>query len=197
MLVDEFRTGAATLAHLASDMPTVARRMDEMRIGYPSRTVGASSSGDGSSALTDDRPPDPDGHVHLTRVERDAEALGTDKVACDSTEIRELLIEIAAKVRRLDTLCTPYRLTPTTARSQALTEAPKDWCTSCYRDGQHHEPVGLKKDGTAYYENMCRWCGDFLKAHGILPSRKLLEYHHEGRRISEKMVTASIRKGKS
>ena len=195
MLVDEFRTAAATMAHLAADIPTASRRMDEMRAGYPARTVGASAATSNGTALTDDRPPDPDRDVRLTAVE--AAAITPDRVECDTLEVRALLTEIAAKVRRLDDLCTPYKLTPTTARSQALGEAPKDWCTSCYRDGQHHEPVGLKRDGTAYYTGLCRWCGDFNKAHGVLPSRKLLEYRHEGRRITDRMVEQSIRKGRS
>lgn len=195
MLVDEFRTGAATYATLAADMPTVARRMDEMRAGYPTRTVGASmTSGEGFS-LTDDRTPDPDADVRLTRVEQ--AAITSDKVECDTIELREIIVQMAALARRADRICQPYRLTDRSARDQAMSEAPKDWCTSCYRDGQHHEPVGLKRDGTAYYDGMCRWCGDFLKAHGILPSRKLLEYRHEGRRISEQMVQKSMRKGKT
>lgn len=192
MLVDEFRTAAATLAHLAADAPTIARRIDEMRRGYPARTVGASSP-DGSFSVTDDHHTDPDTDVHLTRVERDATT--NDKVEADTIELRELLVEIAAAVRRLDTLCAPYKPTPTSARAQALTEAPKDWCTSCYRDGQHHEPVSLKRDGSAYYEGLCRWCGDFHKAKGVIPPRKLLEYRHQGRRITERMVEAHVRKG--
>lgn len=194
MLVDEFRTGAAAYAHLASDMPTVARRMDEMRAGYPSRTVGASmTSGEGFSVI-DDRPPDPNGDVHLTRVERDATTV--DRVECDTLELREIIVQMAALARRADTICAHYRLTERSARDQAMTEAPKDWCTSCYRDNRHHEPVGTKRDGTAYYEGLCRWCGDFHKAHGVLPTRALLEHRHTGRRVTEKMVEAAIRRGK-
>lgn len=193
MLVDEFRTAAATLAHTAADAPTVVRRIDEMRRGYPARTVG-SSAPTGTTSVTDDHPPDPDADVHLTRVEQDA--LSSDRVEADTIELRELLVQVSAIVRRIDTLCQPYRLTPTSSRTQALTEAPKDWCTSCYRDNQHHEPVSIKRDGTAYYDGLCRWCGDFLKAHSVLPTRALLEHRHTGRRVTEKMVEAAIRKGK-
>lgn len=194
MLVDEFRTGAAAYAHLASDMPTVARRMDEMRAGYPSRTVGASmTSGEGFSVI-DDRPPDPNGDVHLTRVERDATTV--DRVECDTLELREIIVQMAALARRADRICQHYRLTPTSSRAQALTEAPKDWCTSCYRDNQHHEPVSVDGRGRVRYEGLCRWCGDFHKAHGVLPSRKLLEHRHAGRRITEPMVQADFRRGK-
>lgn len=192
MLVDEYRTAAATMAHIAAAMPTVARRLEEMRRGYPPTTVGASSP-DGGYSVTDDRAPDHDADVKLTRVEQDA--LSSDRVEADTIELRELIVQHAAITRRIDTLCTPYRLTPTTARAQALSEAPKDWCTSCYRDGQHHTPVDTKKDGTVYYTGLCKWCGDFNKAHGVLPPRKLLEYRHQGRRISERMVETNIRKG--
>lgn len=193
MLVDEYRTAAATMAHIAAHMPTVARRLEEMRRGYPPTTVGASTP-DGGYSVTDDRTPDPDADVKLTRVERDATT--RDQIEADTIEMRELIVQHAAITRRLDTLCQPYRLTDRTARDQAMAEAPKDWCQSCYRDNQHHEPVGLKRDGTAYYQGLCRWCGDFQKAHGILPTRPLLEHRHTGRRISERMVEASIRKGK-
>lgn len=193
MLVDEYRTAAATMANIAAAMPTVARRLEEMRRGYPPTTVGASTP-DGGYSVTDDRTPDRDADVKLTRVEQDA--LSSDRVEADTIELRKLIVQHAAITRRIDTLCTPYRLTPTTARAQALSEAPKDWCTSCYRDGQHHEPVTVDARGHHHYDNLCRWCGDFQKEHGTLPPMPVLRARHEGRRVTVQLIERHIRKGR-
>ena len=189
MLIEEFNTLAAMLAHLAPDMHTISRKLDEMRSGYPSKTVGASNTASGSSGE-----PDPDDIVQLTATERAGidRATGHDRIACDSQEIRELITSMIAMGRRLNHLCGPYRHSVTPTRTQALTEAPSDWCTSCYRDGQHHTPVSIDQRGRKRYEDLCRWCGDFKTAHDTLPTMPVLRAHHEGRRITVQMVERSI-----
>ena len=58
-------------------------------------------------------------------------------------------------------------------------QAPEGWCTSCWRDNQYHEPVGVRPGGTApYYTDLCFWCGRFRRIEGYLPPVELLHKRH-------------------
>lgn len=66
---------------------------------------------------------------------------------------------------------------------------PEIWCNHCLRDDGHHAP---RADRYRQLE-LCRWCGDFRSAQGVLPPLSLLQAHHRGERITEAMVDAALR----
>lgn len=94
------------------------------------------------------------------------------------------------------------------------------WCVSCHRDGAYCEPVAMRPDGTRRYRDFCNWCGEFqaqrmslawtvieslpgkekkdakkrLKAGLGLPPLELVKARHEGRRVTQRMVEASVAK---
>jgi hypothetical protein len=71
------------------------------------------------------------------------------------------------------------------------------WCTSCYRDRKYHQPIDTKKDGTPYYRDLCKWCGEFKGNHKILPPIELLDLHHQSRRISPRILEEALRRHRS
>lgn len=63
------------------------------------------------------------------------------------------------------------------------------WCTSCYRNAGHLEPIALRPDGTPRYRQLCRWCGEWASAHdGDHPPVAILREKHAGRRITQTLV---------
>ena len=66
---------------------------------------------------------------------------------------------------------------------------PEMWCTHCQRDDGHHSPRAERYRGL----ELCRWCGDFRQAEGVLPPLSLLKAHHRGERVTEAMVDAALR----
>lgn len=196
--LEQIRKAAVDVAHLSTDMPVIVRRIDEMRAGFPAVASGGSSSASGFDLdeLPDEpRPVSAVDSVRLTSVESAAakELAGKDETANDEDEIERLtaiIIEACAGLRRLTA---PYRLPEQTTSAREMS-APDGWCSSCYLDGQHHEPITPKSNGTVHYEGLCRWCGDFRKAYGALPPRALLRARHEGRRISVALVEKHLPK---
>lgn len=73
---------------------------------------------------------------------------------------------------------------PKQPRAAELANDPTEmWCRSCLRVGQR-EPRSDRYDG------LCRWCGDFEGAQGFSPTLNLLDFHHDGKRITEAMIAA-------
>lgn len=74
------------------------------------------------------------------------------------------------------------------------------WCTSCWQDGNYHEPVAMRPNGERRYRDSCVWCGEFIAANKIKPPLELIEARHRGQRITASLVAqalANVDKGKA
>lgn len=60
---------------------------------------------------------------------------------------------------------------------------PPGWCTSCWRDDHHHEPVSTHYAGT-----LCRFCAEFEREHLRRPPIEILRLRHTGRRITQRDI---------
>lgn len=112
-----------------------------------------------------------------------------DRAAAALTVVDDALRALAVNAQRLAVELTAWA-PPSTEMQRpdpAGAQAPEGWCTSCWRDGRYHEPVGVRPGGTApYYAGLCEWCGRFRKAQGYEPPVELLRKRHSSNpRISE------------
>jgi len=120
-------------------------------------------------------------------------AIQTDKAAADHRRVLKLLALRTRTDRELVQVLLLYP--PHAIRAERAKAAGGEWCQSCYRDGQYHEPVSFRSarsGGEAYYSGRCRWCGAFRSEHRIDPPVRLLRLRHEGRRITVADVTDAI-----
>lgn len=89
---------------------------------------------------------------------------------------------------------------PTEAVAVEPADGPGDeWCQVCWKDGQYHQPIDTKKNGTPYYAGKCKRCGEFFtamrEATGVGFDRPtwMLERVHRGERQTTGMVDRAIR----
>jgi hypothetical protein len=64
-------------------------------------------------------------------------------------------------------------------------------CRSCARTEGHNGPRFVE----VHYKDRCRWCYDFNRVYKTDPPVELVEAHHAGKRITERMVLVSLRAG--
>lgn len=136
------------------------------------------------------------GDVVLTMPERIMESALADTPDAPTEDLRHLAHHARTARRSLDAAAdiltryrraVPLRVVPENVELYC----PEDWCTSCFRDDQHHVPVTLRRsDGSPYYAGLCKWCGDFRREHGQLPSLPILRARHQGKRITSRMIDA-------
>lgn len=165
---------------------------DATGVGYPSKASGAQSTpGTTVGRFVDD---DSTAGVVLTLPERimdDALQHRPDKAGVDRDELAAAAAQLRrASTRALDVVARYQRVVPTRQRMSEA-EVPKDWCRSCYRDHQHHSPITLRPgSGVPFYTDLCRWCGDFNRAHKRLPSIEILQVRHQGKKVTMQMIDA-------
>lgn len=92
---------------------------------------------------------------------------------------------VAEAANLVDTWTRPAH-PPTEPRTLDLANDLTDlWCRSCLRVGRrsprHDAYNGL---------GLCNWCGRFHGSQGFLPTLRLLDHHHDGRRITDALITA-------
>lgn len=119
-------------------------------------------------------------------------AVGFDPVESDRAELDHAVREI----RRLAEIVvgtmaryTPRQATDKERRETLRANEREQTCESCARAevsrGVHRaEPARCRvvlPDGTA--GELCRWCADFLRSQGALPSRSQLDAHHRGQKV--------------
>jgi hypothetical protein len=130
----------------------------------------------GCDAGTIDRPNDPAGEAAITN----------DRATNHRNEIIRRLRRITTDVRELHALAALYPADP--FEPETAHGPGGDWCRSCWRDGQYHQPIDRDKDGQPYYAGLCRWCGSFNARERFLPPVDLLAHRHRGERVTEGMV---------
>ena len=111
----------------------------------------------------------------------------TERLATTGDPVLTAWTEYHAAARAAETAVT--RLTDAGARWHYTTSnnqdhhkhatTNNDWCTSCLR---------IHQCAPRYRGDLCRWCYDFHTAQGKQPSIELLDAHHRGTRITERMV---------
>jgi hypothetical protein len=63
------------------------------------------------------------------------------------------------------------------------------YCVSCWRDNGYLNPITLRANGERRYRDHCNWCGEWAAAHdGREPPLRLLELHHQGVRLTKRIV---------
>lgn len=174
------RVAHAALTDIVPSFPSFLAQLDDCRSGYPAKASGATSE-PGQSL------PSSDGGVYvaLTGPEAIMEAFLEAKPPVpdvDARTVSTLVDRIGKDVAQLEQLVARYPGRPLV--SPTTEEAPEDWCASCFRDGQHHEPITLDRHGVPKYAHLCRWCGEWQTRFKELPPVNLLQRRHQGRRIT-------------
>lgn len=78
------------------------------------------------------------------------------------------------------------RLSGTRVDSRGLEVENAPLCTSCYRNNGHRTPATTRTDAggqLAEKLQLCRWCADFAREHGTLPTLDQVRAHHQGRTV--------------
>lgn len=173
--------------------------------GYPTKASGAASSPGTIVGRYIDGPEDDSRSTTLTLPERimdHAQQHRPDPADSDLAQLSKAAADLRrASTRALNVLAKYQRAVPRHT-PKADIETPDDWCRSCHRNNQHHTPVSLRPTGEAYYVGLCRWCGDFRKAHKYDVPLEVLRVRHQGKRVTlqlidtHKPLKGSKRKGK-
>ena len=124
-------------------------------------------------------------------------ACTSDRAAQHHTQFMRIADRITRDILALADIAALYPTT-STMPAQVLEDGPGDqWCSSCWRDNRHCEPVTRRTttDGTVgapLVRGLCRWCADFRRAEKMLPPVPLLELRHRGVRITEGQVRKAV-----
>ena len=140
--------------------------------GFPTSTPGASPANTHPEV-------DEGGVVPYTSVERGA--LTRDPARVDLDRVHRLIDQLHVVAPPLFSLARQWGFDPAQPELD-LSGDTGDWCTSCLRIEK------CNPRDPSRYAHHCRWCGDFIAAQGRHPSIDLLLAHHEGRRITQRMI---------
>lgn len=125
--------------------------------------------------------------VRLLPVER--LATSSDPARDALRRVDRLLESLPVQVKELYSLVTTWGFDR--LQGELDLDEQSEWCESCLR---------LERCELRWRGRLCRWCGDFLAAEGRRPSVDLLDAHHSGKRITQKMIeqdhpARKVRKG--
>lgn len=155
------------------DGMTVLQRIREGYNGWP-----ASSSFEGPTArAATDRDGEPiPGHADPT-----GDAAGRPDRARDDRLRIDRGIEAATRAITpvMDTV-THHVLRAANVIERASTKKAEPGCVSCARVSGHH---GGSRWEPVYRVGYCRWCWEWKRATGVLPSKEDLIAHHDGKKI--------------
>lgn len=168
---------------------------DTIGAGYPSKASGATGSTVTHELVKDPTDPtDRGSYIQLTRPEMIMEGVVMERPDPGAEDLAALAHHAAAARSALTAaarIIERYQR-PTPRNHRTDSEAPDNWCSSCWRNAQHHTPVTLKpKSDVPYYAGLCRWCGQFETAHKKLPPLEILKAHHQGKRITMDMIDSA------
>lgn len=161
---------AALLNTLLLDLVQITRNLDIANPGHPTSCIGARpSTGTGT----------PDG---LTPAQR--AAIDGDPAITAARTITKLAAGIYNNTVTLTNLTDQWAYMPHRPAFDATPETNTEWCTNCLTI-DYCSPIKAR--------GLCDWCYDFEAVEHRLPSEKLLEMHHQGRRITAEQVKADAR----
>ncbi len=181
----------STLTELLNGLDSALNALhDATGAGYPAKASGAAST-PGTVVGRYVEHDDDTGRVTLTLPERimdQAQQRRPDPAQADLAQLSAAAATLRVEAARaLDALAKYQRPVPRRI-PRADTEIPDDWCRSCHRNNQHHTPVSLRPSGEPYYAGLCRWCGDFRKAHKYDVPLEVLRVRHQGRRVTLQLI---------
>lgn len=166
----DLRSTTLRLVDVLNRLPAARRRLGEAQPGWPPTGSGRAGSG-----ATSGEPPS-------SIPERTWDRLAGDPALRDAERIDELAAAVASNVAALHALVARW------SAPKPGVEGPDDndaWCRSCRR-------VGLA--APAERAGLCAWCRRFRYAEGDMPPVELLEARRDGRRITQAMVDAALRR---
>lgn len=181
------------VAQVVADLLNPIRGRDAMRANMVNSQAGVRSpnlqphGGDRYEDIPD--PTSPDGMLRVRVPSNDP----TGEAALGVDEASQALARLDGLLRQLETACRGLaglrdEWAPKEGASRPVDGPGEDWCSSCWRDGQHCEPV------SGHHAGRCRWCGTWRSEHGEDPPLALLRMHHQGERITVQMAERYSRK---
>lgn len=102
-------------------------------------------------------------------------------------DLRRVLRHLATARLELDRAAQVTRATTT----PPMTTDPDVWCRNHLTAGLH-EPIARHSDGRRRYEDLCRFCGDFLGEQRVLPTPKLLRIRADKGRVYDRDVQQAL-----
>lgn len=126
---------------------------------------------------------DPTGEAAVRR------ATGKDRAAADHREVSKLIRDGLRISGRITDIFARYGTRPAGHVELKATEqgnARPDGCEHCATQGRWsplHVERTTAKGNLPTPMRLCRWCYDWTRTHGVLPTDKELRAHHEGRKL--------------
>ena len=106
------------------------------------------------------------------------------------TQLAARLDTDIARLTQIIAICCPARPKHLANRDVMAAQVAADgWCVSCWRNGQHLEPVVKGQ-----YRDRCRFCGDWRGQHHSDPPALIMDLRHAGRRITQNDVDRALGK---
>jgi hypothetical protein len=125
-----------------------------------------------------------DGEVVASPGDRTGEAaLRKDRAAAHRREVERLIAAVLRDGRRLEQLVGLYSPRPASEAERRATLADNDreaGCRSCVRV---EVSKGIARWEPVFRDDLCRWCYDWRRETGAVPSPAELDRHHRGERI--------------
>jgi hypothetical protein len=143
----------------------------------PGRVPKRGESGGGSG---DEKPED--------RLRELADDRAASRYKPELAALTERLASDLHRLRRIVEITNPARPKHVGSRDMLAAQAAADgWCISCFRAEQHLNPIALRPDGSAYYRDRCRACGEWRATNGEDPPLDVLRTRHAGGRVRVKV----------
>lgn len=152
-------------------MPQALDVMRSARRGYPGSGLGSSGRGSGGSPV-------------------EAAAMRPDLGGAAITELDAALRQLHSAAEAIYRLASGWAPSAPSPKAQRETEAANvAECFSCRSHG-HHAPMHVHTDAGGVLPDpmaLCRWCRDWARSQGRLPTAAETNRHHKGLRV---MVSA-------
>jgi hypothetical protein len=115
-------------------------------------------------------------------------AIAPDQAANDRAGVERAIKALYLEAERVLSLVKRYQPRRALPSERQSTAANDPGCWSCRRlkasDGERRwEPTHRRTDVNGKPLDLCRWCYDWHRSHGVLPATAELERHHRGDRV--------------
>ena len=110
-------------------------------------------------------------------------AMAPDRAAAHRREVERLISTLHRDASRLEQLVGLYSARPASEAERRATLADNDreaGCRSCVRT---EVAKGVTRWEPVFRDDLCRWCYDWRRGTGVVPSVDELRRHHRGERI--------------
>lgn len=174
----------ADLATLAANLlPDVWPRICDGITGQPK---AQNTDGDGPSSVLDER------GVPMPRLSDPTGEANTrqDPARRDIDELRKIGSRMHRDIERFVAIMASHQARQANGYERMHTAENDPGCKSCSRlevgGAPRWEPVHHNVTIHGEKHPVCQWCGRWVKDNGELPSREILQAHHDGKRITRR-----------